>query len=168
MRQLGARVWIAPTAIVLGDIEVGDDVSFWFGSVARGDVHQIRVGARTNVQDGAVLHVTHERFALTIGAEVSIGHQATVHGATLGDGVLVGIGARVLDGAVVEAEAQVAAGAVVVPGQIVPSGHLAMGIPAKIVRRLTPDEITANRAVADRYVELKEIYRAQLVSENLR
>ena len=99
---LGARVFLAPGAHVVGDVELGDDVSFWFHTVARGDVNSIRVGARTNIQDGAVLHVTHVRHPLVIGEGVVVGHQAVVHGCTIEDGALIGIGARVLDGAVVE------------------------------------------------------------------
>jgi carbonic anhydrase/acetyltransferase-like protein (isoleucine patch superfamily) len=156
--RLGARVFLARGAHLVGDVEVGDDASFWFHTVARGDVHWIRVGARTNVQDGAVLHVTHQRHPLTIGAGVVIGHQAVVHGCTVEDGALVGIGARVLDGAVVEAGAQVGAGAVVAPGTRVPAGHLVLGVPAKVVRPLSDEERRAIGEIAERYVKLKDRY----------
>jgi gamma-carbonic anhydrase len=163
--RLGARVFLAPGAHVAGDVELGDDVSFWFHTVARGDVNWIRVGARTNVQDGAVLHVTHERHPLRVGAGVVVGHQAVLHGCTVEDGALVGIGARVLDGAVVEAGAQVGAGAVVAPGQRVPAGHLVLGVPARVARPLTEEESAAIGDIAERYVALKDKYLAALAEE---
>ena len=154
--RLGQRVYIAPSAYVGGQVEVGDDVSFWFHSVARGDVNFIRIGSRSNVQDGSVLHVTHERHPLVIGENVVIGHSAMVHGCTIGDGALIGIGARVLDGAVIEESAQVGAGAVVPPRMRVPAGTLVLGVPARVVRPLTAGELEANADVAERYVEIKE------------
>jgi len=160
--RLGERVFLAPSAELSGDIEVGDDASFWFHTAARGDVNWMRIGARSNVQDGTVLHVTHERFPLTIGADVVIGHSAMVHGATLEDGCLIGIGARVLDGAVVERGAQVGAGAVVPPGMRVPAGRLALGVPAKVARELDDEERQIIRDIAARYVALKERYIAAL------
>ena len=160
--RLGQRVFLAPGAHVAGDVEVGDDVSFWFHTVARGDVNSIRIGARTNVQDGSVLHVTHERHALALGAGVVVGHQAVLHGCTVEDGALIGIGARVLDGAVVEAGAQVGAGAVVAPGARVPAGHLALGVPARVARPLTDEERRAIGDIAERYVALKDRYLAAL------
>jgi len=160
--RLGERVFLAPTAHLSGDVEVGDDSSFWFSTAARGDVHRIRVGARTNVQDGAVLHVTHETHPLAIGDDVVIAHGAIVHGCTLESGCLVGIGARVLDGAVVESGAMVAAGALVTPGQTVPGGTLALGSPAKIVRPLSEAEQEEMVAIAIRYVGVKESYLEEL------
>jgi carbonic anhydrase/acetyltransferase-like protein (isoleucine patch superfamily) len=157
--RLGRRVFLAPTAVVTGDVEVGDDVSFWFHTIARGDVNWIRIGPRTNVQDGAVLHVTHETHPLVVGAAVVVGHAAVLHGCTIEDGALIGIGARVLDGAVVERGAQVGAGAVVTPGHRIPAGHLALGVPARAVRPLTPGEADAIAEIAERYVALKERYR---------
>jgi carbonic anhydrase/acetyltransferase-like protein (isoleucine patch superfamily) len=157
--RLGRRVFLAPTAVVTGDVEVGDDVSFWFHTIARGDVNWIRIGPRTNVQDGAVLHVTHETHPLVVGAAVVVGHAAVLHGCTIEDGALIGIGARVLDGAVVERGAQVGAGAVVTPGHRIPAGHLALGVPARAIRPLTPGEAHAIAEIAERYVALKERYR---------
>ncbi len=162
--RAGERVFLAPSAAVAGDVELGDDVSFWFHTAARGDVNWIRIGARTNVQDGVVLHVTHERHPLAIGAGVVIGHAAVLHGCTVEDGALVGIGARVLDGAVVEAGAQVGAGAVVVPGVRIPAHHLALGVPARVVRPLSDGERAAIPEIAARYVRLKESYRQALGS----
>jgi carbonic anhydrase/acetyltransferase-like protein (isoleucine patch superfamily) len=156
---LGARVFLAPGAHVVGDIILGDDVSFWFHTVARADVNYIRIGARTNIQDGTVLHVTHERHPLVIGAGVVVGHQAVLHGCTVEDGALIGIGARVLDGAVIERGAQVGAGAVVAPGHRIQAGHLALGIPARVARPLTEEESRRIAETCDRYVALKEHYR---------
>ncbi len=157
--QLGARVFLAETAFVSGDVRIGDDCSLWFHTVARGDVHQIAIGPGTNVQDGAVLHVTHERHRLEIGARVVIGHQAVIHGCTLEDGCLIGIGARVLDGAVVERGAQVGAGALVPPGMRVPAGHLVLGVPARVVRPLSESEREEILSIAERYLAVKEEYR---------
>jgi len=160
--RLGERVFLAPGAVVTGDVTLGDDVSFWFHTVARGDVNWISIGDRTNVQDGAVLHVTHETHPLEIGCDVVIGHHVVLHGCTVRDGALIGIGARVLDGAVVEEGAQVGAGAVVAPGHVVPAGHLALGVPAKVVRELSAEESAMIREIAARYVQLKERYRTAL------
>lgn len=162
--RLGERVFLAPTAVVTGDVELGDDVSFWFHTAARGDVNWIKIGAETNVQDGTILHVSHETHPLTIGAGVVVGHAAMLHGCTIEDGALIGIGARVLDGAVVEGEAQVGAGAVVAPGMRVPSGHLALGVPAKVARPLSPAERRGIAEIRDRYVGLKEEYRQILAT----
>lgn len=158
---LGARVFVAPSAELSGDVTLGDDVSFWFHTAARGDVNWMRIGARTNVQDGAVLHVTHQRHPLSIGAGVVVGHGAILHGCTVEDGALIGIGARVLDGAVIERGAQVGAGALVPPGMRVPAGMLVLGLPAKVARALTPEESATIGEIAERYVQLKERYRAE-------
>lgn len=162
---LGERVFLAPSAEVIGDVEVGDDVSFWFHTVVRGDVNSIRIGEGTNVQDGTVIHVTHETHPTTIGAGVVIGHSAVLHGCTVEDGALIGIGARVLDGAVVEAGGQVGAGAVVAPGHRVPAGHLVLGVPARVVRPLRAEEQRAIGDIRDRYLALKERYRSALAGE---
>lgn len=160
--RLGPGVFLAPSADLAGEIEVGEDSSFWFHTAARGDVNWIRIGERTSVQDGTILHVTHERFPLEIGSDVVIGHSCMVHGCTLEDACLVGIGARVLDGAVVESGAQIGAGAVVPPGMRVPSGQLALGVPAKIVRPLSEAEREGIREIARRYVRVKNEYLAAI------
>lgn len=156
--RLGQRVFVAPTAYLSGDVEVGDDVSFWFHTVARGDVNFIRIGEGTNVQDGAVLHVSHETHPLVIGKRVVIGHGAVVHGCTIEDEALIGIGATILDGAVVERGAQVGAGALVAPGKRIPAGTLVLGAPARRVRDLTAEEREAIRDNARRYMSLKDEY----------
>jgi carbonic anhydrase/acetyltransferase-like protein (isoleucine patch superfamily) len=160
--KLGERVFLAPGAHLAGDVEVGDDASFWFHTAARGDVNRIRIGARTSIQDGAILHVTHETHPLEIGDDVVIGHGAIVHGCTLASGCLVGIGARVLDGAVVESEAMVGAGAVVAPGQRVAAGTLVLGVPAKPVRPLTDAERDSILRISKRYVGVKDHYLDEL------
>lgn len=160
--KLGARLFLAPSAHLTGDVEVGDDSSFFFHTAARGDVNRIRIGARTNVQDGAILHVTHETHPLSIGDDVVIGHGAMIHGCTLQSGCLIGIGARVLDGAVVESGAQVGAGAVVPPGMRVAGGMLALGLPARIVRPLSDLERDAIVEIAKRYLGVKDAYLAEL------
>lgn len=165
--KLGRRVFVAPTAVLTGDVEVGDDASFWFHVAARGDVNWIRIGARTNVQDGTILHVSHETHPLVLGEGVVVGHQAVLHGCTIEDGALIGIGARVLDGAVVEAGAQIGAGAVVAPGHRIPAGHLALGIPARVRRELSDEEKAAIPAIRDRYVGLKNEYLNALDEETL-
>ena len=160
--RLGENVFLAPTAIVSGDVELGDDVSIWSHAVARGDVNSIRVGPRTSIQDSVVLHVTHEKYPLDIGEGVVVGHGAILHGCTVEDGALIGIGARVLDGARIGAGAQVAAGAVVAPRQTVPPGQLAMGVPAKIARSLQPEEQGEIRQISRRYLEVKQSYIDEL------
>lgn len=160
--KLGERVFLAPSAYLTGDVEAGDDCSFWFHVAARGDVHRIRVGARTSIQDGTILHVTHETHPLSIGAGVVVAHGCVIHGCTLEDGCLVGIGARVLDGAVVETGAQVGAGAVVAPGTRVPAGMLALGVPAKVVRPLSERERATIGEIVARYVGVKDHYLAEL------
>lgn len=160
--RLGRGVYLAPSAVLTGDIEVGDDVSFWFHTVARGDVHWIRIGAGSNIQDGTVLHVSHGVHPLDIGRGVVVGHSAVLHGCVVEDNALIGIGARVLDGAVIGAGAQVAAGAVVSPGTVIPAGHMAMGIPARVKRPLSDGERDNILVIRDRYKELKEVYRKEL------
>ena len=155
---LGNNVFIAPTATVIGDVSIGDDSSFWFGSVARGDVNWIRIGSGTNVQDGSSLHVTYETHPLVIGDRVSIAHGVILHGCTIGDECLIGIGARILDGAVIGAGSVIAAGAVVPEGTDIPEGHLAMGIPAKVVRPVSKAETGRIHSIAKRYVEIKNMY----------
>jgi carbonic anhydrase/acetyltransferase-like protein (isoleucine patch superfamily) len=151
-------VWVGAGAVVAGDVEIGADSSVWFGSVVRGDVHAIRVGARTNLQDHCVVHVTRDLQPAWIGDEVTVGHRATVHGCTVRDGALIGIAAVVLDGAEVGEEALVAAGALVPPGAKIPARSLAVGVPARVVRVLTADEIRAQRERALEYVETARGY----------
>ncbi len=151
--QLHPSVWIAPGATVVGDVSIGADSSVFYAAVLRGDVHHIRIGARTNIQDHATLHVTAGRFPTLLGDEITVGHRAVVHGCRVGDGALIGIGAIVLDGAEVGEEALVAAGAVVKPGQVVEARTLVAGVPARAVRSLTEEEVALQRERTLRYVE---------------
>ena len=158
--KLGNNVYIDESAVVIGDVELGDDVNVWPFAVIRGDMHSIRIGARTSVQDNAVLHITHasdynpEGWPLTIGEDVTIGHGACLHGCTVGNRVLVGIGATVLDGAVVEDEVIIGAGTLVPPGKRLESGHLYVGSPCKSVRPLKDSERRFFRYSAENYVKL--------------
>jgi len=156
--RIDPSAWIAPGAVVAGDVTIGPDTSVWFGSVLRGDVHQIRIGARSNLQDLCVVHVTKDRFPAWIGDEVTVGHRATVHGCTVRDGALVGIAAVVLDGAEVGEEALVGAGALVPPGAKIPARHLARGVPARVVRPLREDELRSQRERALEYVRTARAY----------
>jgi len=132
--------WVADSASVMGDITMGEHVSIWFQAVVRGDVHWIRIGENTNVQDGSVLHVTNKRFPLSIGARVTIGHKALLHGCTVGDDCLIGMGAILLDGVEVGAGSVVAAGALLPPGKKYPPGSLIIGSPAVAKRQLSAQE----------------------------
>jgi gamma-carbonic anhydrase len=151
-------VWIADTATVRGDVTLGEDVSIWFSTVMRGDEAAIVIGDRTNIQDGAVLHVS-AGFPCIIGAEVTIGHGAVVHGCNIEDGALIGIRATVLDGAVIGAGAMVGAGTVVPPGMHVPPGMLALGVPAKVIGPLSDTQARAGRRAVGNYLARKEAYR---------
>lgn len=164
--KTGARVFIDPSAVVIGDVELGEDASVWPLVVVRGDMHRIRIGARTSVQDGAVLHITHASdynpggWPLLIGEDVTIGHQAMLHGCTIGNRVLIGMKAMVMDGAIIEDEVIIAAGAVVPPGKRCESGHVYMGSPAKPQRPITEKERAFFRYTAANYVKLKDRYLA--------
>ncbi len=137
--QFGNDPFLAETAVVIGDVVAGDQCSVWYNAVVRGDVNSIRIGHRVNIQDGAVLHCTYERAGLTIGNDVSIGHNAIVHGCTIHDKVLVGMGAIVMDHAVIGEGSVIAAGAVVLQNTIVEPGSLMAGVPAKCVRAVGED-----------------------------
>jgi carbonic anhydrase/acetyltransferase-like protein (isoleucine patch superfamily) len=155
---IAGSAFIAANAVVTGDVEIGPDSGIWFGCVLRGDVHHIRVGARTNIQDGTVVHCTRNRFPCLIGSDVTVGHGAVLHACILEDGCFVGMGACVLDGARVESGAMVAAGALVTPGKIVKKGELWAGNPAKMMRALSPEEQAAFMVSAAHYVELARDY----------
>lgn len=164
---LGNRAFIDPMATVIGDVVLGDDVSVWPFTVIRGDVNFVRIGDRTNIQDGTVVHVSHDGphaklggFATRIGSDVTIGHKAIIHACTIEDAVLIGMGAIVLDGAIVRKHGFVGAGALVSPGKVVGEGELWLGNPAKKVRMLSEAEIEALYYSAGHYVRLKDAYLA--------
>lgn len=137
--EFGADCWLAPNATVVGDVKMGNNCTVWFNAVLRGDVHEIRIGDDTNIQDGAVIHCTYQKAPTYIGNQVSIAHNAIVHGCTIHDRVLVGMGAIVMDGAVVHSDSVIAAGAVVLAGTIVESGSIYAGMPAKKVKDIGPE-----------------------------
>lgn len=138
--EFGKNNWIAENATIVGEVISGEDCTFWFNSVVRGDVNKIVLGNKVNVQDGACIHCTYQKAATTIGNNVSIGHHAIVHGCTIQDNVLIGMGAIVMDGAVVEKNSIIAAGAVVLEGTLVPSGSIFAGVPAKKVKDLSQEQ----------------------------
>jgi len=165
--QCGHAVFVDETALVLGDVTLGDDSSVWPMTVIRGDMHRIRIGERTSVQDGSVLHITHavpfnpDGYPLSIGDDVTIGHKALLHGCTIGNRVLIGMGAIVMDGAVIEDEVVLAAGSLVSPGKVLESGYLYRGSPAKQARALTEKEKSFFCYSANNYVKLKNQHLAE-------
>jgi len=156
--RVDPSAWVAPGAVVVGDVRLEEDVSIWYGCVLRGDVNWIRVGARSNIQDGSILHVTRHRYTTEVGQEVTVGHRAVVHGCRIGDGALIGIAAVVMDGAEVGEGALVGAGALVTPGKSIPPRSLVIGSPARVVRTLEDDELEAQRLRTLHYVELARLH----------
>lgn len=164
--KIAADAFIAETAVIIGDVEIGAGASIWYGCVLRGDANSIRIGARTNIQDGTVIHVNHEREGAAgtrtlIGADITVGHMALLHACTLEDGSFVGMKACVMDGAVVETDAMVAAGALVTPGKRVRRGELWAGSPAKLMRALGEKELAYFKYSAEHYRELAASYLAR-------
>jgi len=163
--RLGQRVYVDVGAHLIGDVELGDDVSLWPGTVVRGDVNYIRIGARTNVQDGSIIHVSHDGpftrpggYPTIIGRDVTIGHGAIVHACVIEDGCLIGMGATVLDGATIRKNGFVGAGAVIAPGKTVGERELWLGNPAKLVRVLSDRDVESLYYSATHYVKLKDRY----------
>jgi carbonic anhydrase/acetyltransferase-like protein (isoleucine patch superfamily) len=150
--------FIEETAVVIGDVVMGEDSSVWFNAVIRGDVHYIRIGARTNIQDLCMLHVTHDTHPLIIGNEVTVGHNVVLHGCTIKDRVLVGMGAIVMDGAVIGEDSVVGAGALVVEGTVVPPKSLILGSPARVRRSVTDKELVWIKESAENYVRYARRY----------
>ncbi len=151
--KISAKAFIAPGAVVIGDVEIGEDSGIWFGVVVRGDVNYIRIGSRTNIQDVTIVHVTRKTGPTIIGNNVTVGHAAVLHACTLEDGCFIGMGATVMDGVVVESGAQVAAGALVTPGKRVPKGQIWAGNPAKYFRDLNEKEQAFIPISAENYVK---------------
>lgn len=156
--KIAATCFVAETAVVVGDVEIGADSSIWYNCVVRGDVNDIRIGARTNIQDGTVIHVSSTTQGTYIGDDVTVGHMALLHACTIGNRVLIGMKACVMDDAIVEDEAMIAAGALVTPGKRVPSRQLWGGSPARYMRNLTEGEISFLKFSAERYVGLSRAY----------
>ena len=163
---LGERVYIDPACTIIGDVVLGDDVSVWPGTVIRGDVNHVRIGARSNIQDGTIIHVSHHSpfnkggYPTIIGEGVTVGHGTIIHACTIGDYCLIGMGACILDGATVNTHGFLGAGAVLGPGKVVGEGELWLGNPAKKVRMLSDAEIEALYYSAGHYVRLKDEYLA--------
>ncbi|MFH6602358.1 gamma carbonic anhydrase family protein [Maribacter algicola] len=158
--QIGNNCFIAENATVVGEVSMGDDCSIWFNAVLRGDVHFIKMGDRVNVQDGAVIHCTYQKSPTTIGNNVSIGHNAIVHGCTLKDNVLVGMGSIIMDDCIVESNSIIAAGAVVTKGTHVPEGSVFAGMPARKIKDISP-ELSAGEIdrIANNYVKYSSWFK---------
>lgn len=156
--QIDPSAFIADNALVIGDVQIGEDASVWFGSILRGDVNHIRIGARTNIQDATVIHVSSKTHATILEDEITVGHRVTLHGCHVESGCLIGIGAILLDGVRVGRNSLVAAGSLLTPGIQIPPNSLVMGSPAKIKRQLTPEELAYLEKSWQSYVELKKHY----------
>lgn len=162
--HFGRDVFVAESASILGDVELADEVSIWYGAVLRGDVGKIRVGARTNIQDNACVHMTHEVSDAMIGCDVIIAHNAIVHGGIIEDGVLIGMSAVVMDNARIGAGSWVAAGSVVPPNVVVPPNTMMMGSPARAVRAIRDEERAWARGAIQRYLDLAREHRRQQIA----
>lgn len=156
--RLHPTVFVADDAFVIGDVEIGEDASVWFGSVVRGDVNYIRIGARTNIQDHTIIHVNSGTYPTILEEEITVGHRVTLHGCYVESGSLIGIGSILLDGVRIGRESLVAAGSLVTPNTQIPPHSLVMGAPARVKRELTDEEIAHLRDSWKRYVELKDKY----------
>ena len=159
--KIHETAFVAESAIVIGDVEIGAESSIWFGSIVRGDVNFIRIGARTNVQDGSIIHVSSRTHSTVLEDEITVGHRATLHGCYIESGCLIGIGTIVLDGARVGKNSLVAAGSLVTPDTEIPPGSLVMGSPAKVKRQLTEKEIYNLPRFWQNYTELLRIYKKE-------
>lgn len=150
--------FIAPGAVVVGAVTIGEGASFWYQCVARGDINRIHIGPRSNIQDGTIIHVS-DNFPAVIGTDVSVGHRAIIHACEIGDGTLVGMGAIVMDGVVIGPRCIIGAGSLVTKGMQAPEGSLVVGAPARVARKLTSEEMAQNIALAAKYVEVARRYR---------
>ena len=159
--QIHETAYVAETAVVIGDVVLGEESSVWFGAVVRGDVFHIRIGERTNIQDGTVVHVTNGTHATVLEDEVTVGHNVTLHGCHIERGCLVGMGSIVMDGVRIGAQSIVAAGALVSPGTVVPPRSLVIGVPAKVKRPLTDEEVAGLAQFWKNYVEYTKQYKSE-------
>jgi len=159
--RIAASAYIDPAAVIIGDVVIGEDSSVWPMCVVRGDVHYIRIGQRTNIQDGCILHVMKELNPLVLGDEVTVGHSVTLHGCTIESHVVIGMGCIILNGAVIGANSIVAAGTLITERTVIPSGSLVMGSPGKVKRPLTAIDQNSISAYAERYSGYKDIYRQE-------
>jgi carbonic anhydrase/acetyltransferase-like protein (isoleucine patch superfamily) len=159
--QIAASAYIDPAAVILGDVVIGEDSSIWPMTVVRGDVHSIRIGNRTNVQDGCVLHVMRNQYPLTLGDDVTVGHSVTLHGCTIESRVLIGMGCVILNGAMIGTNCIIAAGTLITERCVIPAGSIVMGSPGKVKRALTEGELASIGEYATRYAGYREIYRKE-------
>lgn len=166
--QIAASAYIDPAAVVIGDVVIGEDSSVWPMTVVRGDVHSIRIGARTNVQDGCVLHVMKDQYSLVLGDDVTVGHSATLHGCTIESSVLIGMGCIVLNGAVIGTGSIIAAGTLITERTVIPAGSLVMGSPGKVKRAVSAIERDSIARYAERYAGYKEVYRSEAMERGER
>ena len=162
--QIAASAYIDPAAVILGDVVIGEDSSVWPQCVIRGDVHYVRIGSRTNIQDGCVLHVMKDEWPLILGDEVTVGHSVTLHGCTIESKVLVGMGAIILNGAVIGSGSIIAAGTLITERTSIPAGSLVMGSPGKVRRQLTAIEHNSIERYAERYAGYREVYREEALT----
>ena len=153
-----SNAFIEDTAVVVGDVAINSESSVWFNSVIRGDVHYIRIGHRTNIQDLSLLHVTHDTHPLVIGDDVTVGHHVVLHGCTIGNRVLIGMGSIVMDGVVIENDCIIGAGSLVTENTVIPSHSLALGSPARVKRSLMRKELTWIKESANNYVQYAKLY----------
>jgi len=160
--QIDPSVFLAPSACVIGDVQIGEKSSLWFNVLVRGDVNYIRIGKRTNIQDGTVIHVTHKTHPTVIGDDVSVGHSVTLHGCNVHDRCLIGIGAIILDGVEVGESSMVAAGSLLTPGTKIPPRSLVMGSPARVRKELTDAECADFHSIAERYIQYQDDYRTNV------
>jgi carbonic anhydrase/acetyltransferase-like protein (isoleucine patch superfamily) len=166
--NLGKGVFIDPSAVVIGDVSIGDNSSIWPNTTVRGDMHRIQIGARSSIQDNSVLHITHagpynpDGYPLTIGDEVTVAHNVTLHGCTIGNRVLIGMGTIVMDGAIIEDNVVVGANSLVAPGKHLASGWLYVGSPVKAVRELSAEDLSYFSYSANNYAKLKDRHIAAL------
>jgi carbonic anhydrase/acetyltransferase-like protein (isoleucine patch superfamily) len=166
--RIAGSAYLDPAAVIIGDVEIGEDSSVWPMTVVRGDVNSIRIGARTNIQDGCVLHVMRDEYPLVLGDNVTVGHSVTLHGCTIESHVLIGMGAIILNGVTVGAGSIVAAGALITERTHIPAGSLVMGSPGKVKRALTPIDQHSIAQYAVRYAGYKDVYRAEAVARGER
>jgi carbonic anhydrase/acetyltransferase-like protein (isoleucine patch superfamily) len=166
--EIAASAYIDPAAVVIGDVVIGEESSLWPMTVVRGDVHHIRIGKRTNIQDGSVLHVMKDQWPLVLGDDVTVGHSVTLHGCTIESRVLIGMGCIILNGAVIGSHCIIAAGTLITERTVIPAGSLVMGAPGKIKRQVFEADQQSIAAYAERYSGYREVYRAEALARGER
>ena len=166
--QIAASAYVDPAAVVIGDVTVGEHASIWPMCVVRGDVHYIRIGARTNIQDGSVLHVMRDQYPLVLGDDITVGHCVMLHGCTIEGRALIGMRATILNGAVIGKNCIIAAGTLITERTVIPAGSIVMGSPGKVKRELNEKEVASIEDYAQRYAKYKEIYREEALARGER